>query len=88
MPDNTHLLTDEQMKDFIVNGYISVHTNLPSSVHKNIYKQTKTVFEKEGNPGNNLLPRISAALARVPSFRSCKASISASTAGSPMALSP
>ncbi|MCZ6633377.1 MAG: HEAT repeat domain-containing protein [bacterium] len=58
MSDNTHLLTDEQMKDFIVNGYISVHTNLPSSVHKNIYKQTETVFEKEGNPGNNLLPRI------------------------------
>ena len=58
MSDDAHLFTDEQMKNFIVNGYVTINTSLPDSLHKNIYEQTETVFEKEGNPGNNLLPRI------------------------------
>ena len=58
MVDNTYLLTDEQMRHFIVNGYVIVNTDLPASFHDFIYDQTEIVFEKEGNPGNNLLPRI------------------------------
>ena len=58
MVDNTYLLTDEQMRHFIVNGYVIVNTNLPANFHDFIYEQTEIVFEKEGNPGNNLLPRI------------------------------
>lgn len=60
MSANSHLLTDKKMKDFIQNGYVTINSLLPDSLHKDIYKQTKTVFEKEGNPGNNLLPRIPA----------------------------
>ena len=58
MIDKTHLLNDSQMRDFIVNGYLIVKTDLPRSYHDEIYETTNTVFEKEGNPGNNLLPRI------------------------------
>ena len=53
-----HLFTDSQMHDFIVNGFITVRTDLPESFHEEVYAKTKEVFDKEGNPGNNLLPRI------------------------------
>lgn len=58
MIEKTHLLDDSQMRDFIVNGYLIVETDLPRNYHDEIYETTNTVFEKEGNPGNNLLPRI------------------------------
>ena len=58
MVDKKYLLTDEQMRHFIVNGYVIVNTDLSASFHDFIYERTEEVFEKEGNPGNNLLPRI------------------------------
>ena len=58
MIDETHLLDDNQMREFIVNGYLIVKTDLPRDYHDAMYETTNTVFEKEGNPGNNLLPRI------------------------------
>ncbi len=58
MVDKTYLLTDDQMRRFIVNGYVIVNTDLPASFHDFIYNQTEIIFEDEGNPGNNLLPRI------------------------------
>lgn len=58
MIDRMHLLNDEQMRHFISNGYVTVKTDLPPTFHDAVFKQTETVFEKEGNPGNNLLPRI------------------------------
>ena len=58
MVDKKYLLTDDQMRHFIVNGYVIVNTDLPASFHDFIYERTEKVFEKEGNPGNNLLPRI------------------------------
>ena len=58
MIDKKYLLTDDQMRHFIVNGYVIVNTDLPASFHDFIYQRTEEVFEKEGNPGNNLLPRI------------------------------
>ena len=58
MVNKKYLLTDGQMRHFIVNGYVIVNTDLPASFHDFIYERTETVFEKEGNPGNNLLPRI------------------------------
>ena len=53
-----HPLTDAQMRHFIVNGYVTVTTTLPAQFHNAIYEKTMTVFDKEGNPGNNLVPRI------------------------------
>ena len=53
-----HLLSDAQMRHFIVNGYVTVTTDLPAQFHDAVYEKTVSVFDKEGNPGNNLLPRI------------------------------
>ncbi len=51
-------LTDAQMRDFIVNGYLTIKTDLPRSVHETIYRKTQEYTEKEGNLGNNILPRV------------------------------
>ena len=53
-----NLLSDAQMRHFIVNGFVTVTTQLPAQFHDAVYEKTVTVFDKEGNPGNNLLPRI------------------------------
>ncbi len=53
-----NLLSDEQMRQFVVNGFITVTTDLPITFHEEIFNKTVNVFDKEGNPGNNLLPRI------------------------------
>ena len=63
MQANSHLkkssrLTDTQMRDFIVNGYLTVRADLPRSFHETIYRKTQELTEKEGNLGNNILPRV------------------------------
>ena len=58
MVDKAYLLTDAEMRNFIVNGYVVVKADFPAGFHEAIYQKTKMAFEKEGNPGNNLLPRI------------------------------
>lgn len=57
---NNHALqlTDEEMRDFIINGYVKVKTDFPPSFHENIYEQLDTMFEQTGNLGNNVLPLI------------------------------
>ena len=52
------MLTDEQVQQFIVNGYLTVRADYPPSFHEGIRQQIDEVFEDEGNPGNNILPRI------------------------------
>ena len=54
------LLTDDQLRHFIVNGYVVLRPELDAGLHERIFDETETVFEKEGNPGNNLLPRVPA----------------------------
>ena len=51
-------LTDQQMRGFIRDGYVVVKTRLPREVHQDIWDQTESLFESEGNPGNNLMARI------------------------------
>lgn len=51
-------LNDEQMREFIVNGYVTAKTGLPPEFHEDIYQRTQELFEKEGQPGNNLLARV------------------------------
>ncbi len=58
MVNQAYLLNDEEIRDFIVNGYIQIQADFPTNLHKHIYQQIEEVFAKEGNPGNNLLPRI------------------------------
>ena len=54
----SHKLTDAQMRDFITNGYLTIKTDLPRSVHETIYRKTQEYTEKEGNLGNNIYPRV------------------------------
>ena len=51
-------LTDEEMRDFIINGYVKVKTDFPPSFHENVYEQLDAMFEQTGNLGNNVLPLI------------------------------
>jgi len=52
------LLTDEQMRQFITQGFLILKTDFSPEFHQNLNEQLNHVYEKEGNPGNNLLPRI------------------------------
>lgn len=53
------LLTDKQVQDFLINGYLVLQpTSLDRDFHASIFTQTLAVFDKEGNPGNNILPRV------------------------------
>ncbi|MDE0399255.1 MAG: HEAT repeat domain-containing protein [Candidatus Poribacteria bacterium] len=58
MKGPTLQLTDEEMRDFIINGYVKVKTDFPPSFHENVCQQLDTMFEETGNLGNNLLPAI------------------------------
>ncbi len=60
MHKKKHLLNDAQMQEFIKNGYITLQTDLPDEFHRQTYQRIEDVFETEGNPGNNVLPRIPA----------------------------
>ena len=51
-------LTDKEIRDFIINGYVKVKTDFPPSFHENIRQQLDTMFEGTGNLGNNVLPLI------------------------------
>ncbi|MCY4481505.1 MAG: HEAT repeat domain-containing protein [Spirochaetaceae bacterium] len=64
--DPSYLLTDEQMRGFIVDGYVQVQTHLPAAVHEAIYNRSEGVFagtsdprkDFERNPQNNIVPMI------------------------------
>ena len=51
-------LTDEQMQSFIRSGYIEVVPDLPPEFHSEMFSKIEHLYETEGNPGNNILPRI------------------------------
>ncbi len=53
------LLTDTQVQEFLINGYLVLEPiSLDGNFHSTIFTQAVSIFEKEGNPGNNILPRI------------------------------
>ena len=53
------LLTDKQVQEFLINGYLVLQPiSLNEDFHSTIFQQAQSIFEKEGNPGNNILPRI------------------------------
>ena len=55
---NPHLLQDNAIRRFITDGYVQVNAGLPGEFHRDLYRKIETVLEEEGNPGNNILPRI------------------------------
>ena len=58
MSDKASLLSDEQMRRFIVDGYVTVRADLPAAFHERLCGRLADVWEKVGNEGNNLLPRV------------------------------
>lgn len=51
-------VTDVDVQKFIMDGYLILPTSLPVAFHQKIFKQTTEIFQEEGNPGNNILPRL------------------------------
>ena len=58
MTSDPILLTDEQMRHFIAHGYLILNTDFPDSFHNAMNARIEAVMEQEGNPGNNILPRV------------------------------
>ncbi|HWK23461.1 MAG TPA: phytanoyl-CoA dioxygenase, partial [Ureibacillus sp.] len=52
------LLTDEQMRKFITDGFLILTTDFSEDFHHTLMESLNHVYEEEGNPGNNLLPRV------------------------------
>ena len=52
------LLDDGGMQSFIADGYTVVKTDPAADFHQSIYRQIENLLAAEGNPGNNLLPRL------------------------------
>lgn len=52
------LLSDRQMQQFLVDGYLLVQADFSEPVHADICTKLDGVLEREGNPGNNVLPRV------------------------------
>lgn len=52
------LLTDAQVQSYLTNGYITVQTAHPPAVHQKIHQQIETLFATQGNPGNDILPKV------------------------------
>ena len=61
-----HLLNDEQIRHFIVNGYVNVTADVPIHIHEIIYDKTDALFagaadfrgDGQHNPLNNILPLV------------------------------
>lgn len=52
------LLSDEQVRRFITDGYLILNAGGDASLHERIYEKLQWALQKEGNPGNNILPRV------------------------------
>ncbi len=52
------LLDDARMQHFIDRGYVTLRSALPRTYHDELCATLEQVIAAEGNPGNNLLPRI------------------------------
>ena len=63
---NQQLLNDEQVRHFIVNGYVNVTADVPTHIHETIYDKTDELFagatdfrgDRQHNPLNNILPLV------------------------------
>ena len=52
------LLSDSQMQQFIVNGYVTLRADFPAAFHESVRTQAEEIFSTRGNPGNDILPAI------------------------------
>ncbi len=50
------LLDDEQVREYIANGYVKVELSVPAEIHVAIARKLDLMLERGPNLGNNLLP--------------------------------
>ena len=53
-------LEDDALQRFLRDGYITLDAGLPADFHRGLFEEVDGLFEGEGNPGNNILPRVPA----------------------------
>lgn len=56
--DTQYLLSDDQLVQFIVDGYLLVQTDFPADFHTSVCAQIDAVFAEAGNPGDAILDRV------------------------------
>ncbi|SFL44322.1 HEAT repeat [Paenibacillus sp. 1_12] len=56
--ESLQLLTDAQMRQFVTEGYVFLKADFADEFHLKLSETLDQVYKEEGNPGNNILPRI------------------------------
>lgn len=56
--DRGQLLSDAEMRQFLVNGYLILDAGISPDVHAAVYRKLQWILHEEGNPGNNILPTV------------------------------
>ena len=51
-------LDNSAMQRYLTEGYVTVQTDFDETFHRSIYDRVEGIFESDGNPGNNIYPRI------------------------------
>ena len=49
------LFTDEQMREFLTNGFVVIKPDLPKSLHDTIYQKLDQAVEMDGKEAINLI---------------------------------
>ena len=52
------LLSDAQVQRFLRDGYLTLQANLSADFHAQVRTQIDDLFRNEGNPGNDILPKV------------------------------
>ena len=52
------LFNDEQMRQFVADGYVVFQPDVPEEVHKIVREKLQYMVDEEYNYGNNVLPRV------------------------------
>ena len=56
--DGPILLSDEQVRQYIVNGYIILKPSVPANIHQIVCRKLTACLNEGSNPGNNVLPKV------------------------------
>jgi len=57
-PEEPKLFNDEQMRQFVADGYVVFQPDIPEEVHKTVREKLQYMVDEEYNYGNNVLPRV------------------------------
>ena len=52
------LLSDEQVRQYVVNGYVTLKPSVPTHIHQVVCRKLTACLNEGGNPGNNVLPKV------------------------------